>query len=161
MMKTYTDEALARAVYGIAAERMAQAGAEMPCSENVFAVLTAAKPDAVQYKEIAALSNADFLEAAYYLLLRRPLDAPSRTDWQSKLSLPETAFHTLVLKTVLHSAEYQLHRIPLTGCPLPLAEENGQNLIIAAQAMPERLVKMYQKMPRPMQKLAKKLAGKE
>ena len=58
-MKTYTDEALSRAVYGIAAERMQQAGAEMPCSEDVFAVLTAAQPDAVRYDEIAALGNAE------------------------------------------------------------------------------------------------------
>ena len=161
MMKTYTDDALARAVYGIAAERMQQAGAEMPCSENVFAILNAAQPDAVRYDEIAALGNADFLEAAYYLLLRRPLDAPSRADWQGKLAQPEPQFQTLVLKTILHSAEYQQHRVPLTGCPLPLAEESGQNLMIAAQAMPERLVRLYQKMPRPVQKLAKKLAGKE
>ena len=160
-MKTYTDEALSRAVYGIAAERMHQAGAEMPCSEDVFAVLTAAQPDAVRYDEIAALGNADFLEAAYYLLLRRPLDAPSRADWQGKLSEPAPQFQTLVLKTILHSAEYQRYRIPLTGCPLPLAEESGRNLMIAAQAMPERLVKMYQKMPRPMQKIARKIAGKE
>ena len=66
-----------------------------------------------------------------------------------------------MLTTILRSAEYQRNPVPLTGCPLPLMQEDGQNLLIAAQAMPERLVRLYQKMPRPVQKLAKKLAGKE
>lgn len=160
-MKTCTDDALSRKLYHIAAQRMQAAGAEMPCSEDVFAVLTAAAPDAVSYPDIAHLSNADFLEAAYLLLLGRPIDEPSRAAWQGSISLPEDDFRCAVLKTILRSAEYQRNRIPLTACPLPLAEDDGQNLLISAQAMPERLVRLYQKMPRPMQKLAKKFAGKE
>lgn len=160
-MKTYTDEALARAVYRIAAERMQAAGSEMPCSADAFAVISAAAPDAVSYPAMAALRNPDFLDAAYILLLGRAVDAPSAEAWQPQLSLPETVFRTNVLTTILRSAEYQRNPVPLTGCPLPLAAEDGQNLLIAAQAMPERLVRLYQKMPRPVQKLAKKLAGKE
>ena len=158
----YTDDALARRLYGIAAERMQTAGREMPCSEAVFSVLTAAAPDAVSYPALEQLNNSDFLEAAYLLLLGRPVDEPSRAVWQAQFSLPEQAFRTAVLKTIVTSAEYQKHRIPLRGCPLTLSEdEPDQNLLISAQAMPERLVKMYQHMPRPLQKLAKKIAGKE
>ena len=72
-MKTYTDDELARRLYGIAAERMQAANRQMPCSEAVFSVLTAAAPDAVSYPAMAQLGNADFLEAAYLLLLGRPL----------------------------------------------------------------------------------------
>lgn len=160
-MKTYTDDALARALYRLAAERMQAAGCEMPCSEAVFSVLTAASPEGVSYAALEQLENADFLDAAYLLLLERPIDAPARKAWQEQLSLPAPEFRTRVLTTILRSAEYQQHRIPLTGCPLPLAEDQGQNLLISAQALPERLVRMYQKMPRPMQQLAKKIAGKE
>lgn len=160
-MKTYTDDALARALYHLAAERMRAADCEMPCSEDVFAVLTAAAPDGIRYAELEQLENADFLEAAYLLLLERPIDEAARKSWQEQLGLPADDFRTRVLKTILRSAEYQLHRVPLCGCPLPLAEDQGQNLLISAQALPERLVRMYQKMPRPMQKLAKKIAGKE
>lgn len=160
-MKTYTDDALARELYRLAAERMHAADCEMPCSEDVFAVLTAAAPDGIPYAALAHLENADFLEAAYLLLLERPLDEAARKSWQEQLSLPAEDFRTRVLTTVLRSAEYQHHRVPLYGCPLPLAEDQGQNLLISAQALPERLVRMYQRMPRPMQKLAKKIAGKE
>ena len=65
------------------------------------------------------------------------------------------------MTTILRSAEYQRNPVPLTGCPLPLMQEDGQNLLIAAQAMPERLGRIYQNMPRFRQKLVKKIAGKE
>lgn len=160
-MKTYTDKALALAVYQIAAARMQAAGCEMPCSAEAFAVISAAAPDAADYSAMAALRNPDFLDAAYILLLGREVDAPAKASWQAQFGLPETVFRTNVLTTILRSAEYQRNPVPLTGCPLPLMQEDGQNLLIAAQAMPERLVRLYQKMPRPVQKLAKKLAGKE
>ena len=54
-MKTYTDEALALAVYQIAAARMQAAGCEMPCTAETFAVISAAAPDAVSYPAMAAL----------------------------------------------------------------------------------------------------------
>ena len=161
-MKNYTDDELARRLYGIAAERMQAANRQMPCSEAVFSVLTAAVPDAVSYPAMAQLGNADFLEAAYLLLLGRPLDDPSRGVWEAQLALPEPDFRTAVLKTIIQSAEYQKRRIPLTGCPLKLSDdEPDQNLLISSQAMPERLVRIYQRMPRFLQKLAKKIAGKE
>lgn len=161
-MKNYTDDELARRLYGLAAERMQAAGRQMPCSEAVFSVLTAAQPDAVSYPALAQLGNADFLEAAYLLLLGRPVDEPARGVWSAQYPLPAQDFRTAVLRTIIQSAEYQKHRIPLTGCPLTLSEdEPQQNLLISSQAMPERLVKIYQHMPRFMQKLAKKIAGKE
>ncbi len=160
-MKTYTDDALARTIYQLAAQRMQAAGKQMPCSEAVFSVMTGAAPDGVSYRQIGHLENADFLEAAYMLLLGRPLDEPSRKTWQSSLSLPKQALQTLVLKTIMQSGEYQKSRIPLTDCPFPLFEGEQKNLLISSQALPERLVRIYQKMPRFMQKLAKKAAGKE
>lgn len=160
-MKTYTDDALARAIYKIADARMQAAGEKMPCSENVFAVTAAAAPDAVQYAELAALENPDFLAAAYLRLLGRPVDPEAGKVWQSSLDLPQLEFQTQVLKTIVRSPEYQKIRIPLYGCPLPLSDEQQGNLLISAQAMPERLVRIYQKMPLPLRKLAKKIAGKE
>ena len=117
--------------------------------------------DGVSYRQIGHLENADFLEAAYLLLLGRPLDEPSRKTWQGSLSMPKQELQTLVLKTIMQSGEYQKSRISLTDCPFALFEGEQKNLLISSQALPERLVRMYQKMPRFMQKLAKKAAGKE
>ena len=162
MNQQYTTDELARALYRIAGERMQAAGRKMPCSEDAFSVLTAASPEGVRYQDMAGLSNADFLETAFLLLLGRPLDDTTRKAWRGNLALPESEFRALTLRTIVRSAEYAKHRTPLYGCPFPLAEDEPQgNLLISAAAMPERLVKMYQKMPRPMQKLAKKIAGKE
>ena len=160
-MKTYTDDALARTIYRIAEKRMQTAGQQMPCSEEVFSVMTNAAPDRVSYRQFGQLCNADFVEAAYMLLLGRPLDEPSRKTWESSLALPQQEFQMLVLKTILRSGEYQKNRIPLTDCPFPLFDGEQQNLLISSQAIPQRLVRFYQKMPRFMQKLAKKAAGKE
>lgn len=161
-MKTYSDDALARKLYGIAAERMQAAQRDMPCSDAVFSVLTAAAPDAVSYPAIAQLGNADFLDAAYLLLLDRPIDAPALALWQPQFELSTQDFQTAVLKTIIRSSEYQKHRIPLIGCPFTLADdEPQQNLLVSAQTLPPRLVRIYQRMPRFLQKLAKKIAGKE
>lgn len=161
-MKTYTDDALARRLYGIASERMQAAQRNMPCSEEVFSVLTAAAPDAVSYPAMAQLENPDFLDAAYLLLLGRPIDAPAQAAWQPQIELPTQAFRTAVLQTIIRSSEYQKNRIPLAGCPLTLAEdEPQQNLLVSTQTIPPRLVRIYQRMPRFLQKLAKKIAGKE
>lgn len=156
------DNDLALKMFRLAETRMQAAEREMPCSEAVFLVMTGAQPDAVSYRDIESLGNADFLEASYLLLLGRPLDEQAKVVWQESIALPKTEFHTAVLKTIIQSSEYQTQRMPLTDCPLQLAdEEKQQNVLVSAQVLPDRLVRMYQAMPRFMQKLAKKIAGKE
>lgn len=155
------DNDLALKLYRLAGTRMQAAERKMPCSEAVYLVMTGAQPDAVSYREIEHLSNEDFLEAAYLLLLGRPLDDQARIVWAESYVLPKTEFHTAVLKTIILSSEYQTQRMPLTECPYRLAEEEQQNVLVSTQVLPDRLVKMYQAMPRFMQKLAKKIAGKE
>ena len=154
----------AGALYAIAARRMAAAGSEMPCSAAVFTVLSQAEPEQVRYPLLAGLENADFLEAAFLLLLERPVDAETRAAWSRRYDLPRPQFQTAVLRSVLHSQEYTAHMFsrPLTGCPLPLTDANaGVRVQVAAQPMPERLLRIYRRMPGPMKRLAKKLAGKE
>lgn len=162
-MKTYTDDALARALYRLAAGRMQTAGAEMPCSEDVFAVQTTAAPDSVPYAAIAAFGNADFLASAYLLLLGRPIDPPALRAWEPQLALSAEDFQARVLKTILRSAEYRQMPAPpaLTDCPLPLDDAPEQKMPLTAQTMPKWLTAVYRKMPRPVQRLAKKLAGRE
>lgn len=154
----------AHALYAIAERRMTQAGAQMPCSAAVFAVLAQAEPDCVRYPLMRGLNNPDFLEAAFLLLLERPVDPDTKAAWSRQFDLPQTQFQTAVLRSVLHSPEYAAHIFsrPLIDCPLPLTDANmGVKVQVAAQPMPERLLRMYQKMPKPMKKLAKKIAGKE
>ena len=43
-MTDYSDDALARAIYGIADAKMAEHGKKLPVSEDVFSVLTALPP---------------------------------------------------------------------------------------------------------------------
>ena len=161
-MRTKLEGSLAKRLYQLTAARMDAASQEMPCSEAVFAVLTDARPDCVSYSAMAGLSNLDFLEAAFLLLLQRPVDDAAKKSWSAKLSLPRTEFQTAVLRAVLHAQEYQQHLRPLTGCPLPLADDAARiHVQVTAQPMPARLLRIYRKMPRPVQILAKKIAGKE
>lgn len=154
--------ALMHRIYQLADTRMQSAGGTMPCSEALFAALAVQAPDAVDYPALAALENADFLEAAFLLLLTRPVDEGTKNAWQPRIAgLQKEEFQTAVLRSVLRSAEYQQHQIPLLRCPLPVTEATPQiSVQVAPQQMPERLVRVYRKLPAPMKKLAKKLAGK-
>ncbi|MCQ2417357.1 MAG: hypothetical protein MJ071_06060 [Oscillospiraceae bacterium] len=160
-MKSYIDQELACALYRLAEQRMQAADRSMPCSEEVYLLLTTATPGIVSYRDMQHLSNPDFLEASYLLLLNRPLDEPARQVWEQNYDLPKEAFHAAVLKTIIQSGEYQHIRTSVTECPLQLCDEEQKNMLVASQALPERLVRLYQSMPRPLQKLAKKIAGKE
>jgi len=149
-------------IYRLADERIRAAGSEMPCSEQLFSALAAVTPGTFDYPLFAGLSNEDFLSAAFLLLLERPLDDGTRAAWQERiLTLPAEKFHTMALRSVLRSAEYRQHQVLLVRCPLEITEDAAQiNVQIAPQQMPERLVRVYRKLPAPMKKLAKKLAGK-
>lgn len=161
-MTKYTDDALARAIYGIADAKMTEIGKKLPVSEDVFSVMTAASPEYVSYAQMESLGNEDFLETAFLLLLGRPIDEGAKNAWQGNLALPKEAFQTAVLNSVLGSPEYQRQNIMLRGCPLPVTLEEPQvTVCVVNQGMPDRLVRIYQKLPKPLQKLAKKIAGKE
>ncbi len=158
-----TPEALRSRIYKLAESRIEAARAKMPCSAALFEALAAQRPDSVDYTLLKDLDNRDFIEAVFSLLLGRPLDDATRAAWQDRTdSMPQEQFRTAVLRSVLRSAEYQRRMTPLCRCPLPVAEESGQiNVQVAPQQMPDRLMRVYRKLPAPMKKLAKKLAGKE
>lgn len=157
-----TAQALRSRIYRLAEERIEAAEGKMPCSAALFEALAAQRPDAADYALLADLNNADFLEAAFLLLLCRPVDDGTKAAWQPRTeSLAPAEFQTAVLRSVLRSAEYQQHQIPLLHCPLPVTDSTPQIQVqVAAAQMPDRLVRVYRKLPAPMKRLAKKIAGK-
>ena len=161
MMKQSAQELRSR-IYRLAAERIEAAQGLMPCSEALFEALAAQRPDAADYALLSGLDNADFLEAVFLLLLCRPLDDSTKSAWQPRTeTLAAGEFQTAVLRSVLRSAEYQQHQIPLLHCPLPVTDAAPQiSVQVAPQQMPDRLVRLYRKLPAPMKRLAKKIAGK-
>lgn len=160
-MTDYSDDALARAIYGIADAKMAEHGKKLPVSEDVFSVLTAATPDGVSYPAMKPLGNEDFLDTAFLLLLGRPIDDSTKSAWKGNFPLPKEQFQTAVLNSILGSAEYQRNCIPLRDCPLAVSLPTPQlTVCVVNQGMPDRLVRVYQKLPQPLRKVAKKIAGK-
>ena len=160
-MTARQDELLSR-IYRLADTRIQAAGSEMPCSEALFRAMAAQTPGIFDYSLVSGLCNEDFLAAAFLGLLERPLDDNTKTAWQDRCrEMPAETFQTAALRSVLHSAEYRQHQVKLTGCPLPVTDR-GQSVSvqISGQQMPDKLVRMYRRLPRPMQKLAKKIAGK-
>ena len=104
-----TPEALRSRIYKLAESRIEAAGAKMPCSAALFEALAAQRPDSVDYTLLKDLDNRDFIEAAFSLLLGRPLDDATRAAWQDRTdSMPQEQFRTAVLRSVLRSPEYQL-----------------------------------------------------
>ncbi len=156
-----SDAALLRSVYGIAAQNMQAAGKEMPCAEEMFLTLSMVDPEGTSYRQLEHLNNAEFLEAAYMLLLGRPIDPGAKAARQSQLDMEQTAFRTMLLKAILHSEEYRMHGIPLRDCPLPIAENGlAVTVNVSGPAVPERVMRLYHAMPQPLKKIAKKIAGR-
>lgn len=161
-MKIYSDREMAQAIFSAADARLREAGEASLCSRAVFCVLAAASPDTISYPLFDGLSNEDFLQSVYLTMLHRPIDDAAKTVWASRLHEPQWRFRTALLNTVLASKEYRNHPIPLTDCPLPLDVHAPQlTVYVASQGLPQRLVRIYQRLPRSLQRVAKRIAGKE
>ena len=153
-------EQLARAIYRTAAENMYAAGRKMPCTEDVFAVLTDAHPCFADYGALRGLTNSEFVQAAFVLLLQRPLDEQTAAYWQRQAFRHPRAFQTAVLRTILSSAEYRQRGIPLLHCALPVAaspQTGGAEISLPFSAY---LRRMYRRMPAPVRGLIRRAAGR-
>lgn len=161
-MKTYSDREMAKAIFAVADARLQQAGEQPICSQAVFCALASAAPDVISYTLFDDLSNEDVLQAGYLLLLRRPVDAAALAVWSTRYDESPQVFRTALFNSLLSSQEYRSRPIPLSDCPLPLAVTAPQlTLYMANGGLPRRLVRIYQKLPRSLQRVAKRIAGKE
>ncbi len=161
-MNDHTPDTLLRSVYRIADSRLRAAGEASVCTEDIFCALAASAPDTVSYTQLAGLSNADFLQAVYLTLLGRPVDAGALHRWRQHLQEPQEVFRTALLCSVLASPEYRSRSVLLTDCPLPLASLAPQLTVAASvQGLPPRLIRLYRMLPPFLQRLAKRIAGKE
>ncbi|MGN0647555.1 MAG: hypothetical protein ACI4J3_02860 [Oscillospiraceae bacterium] len=149
-------------IYRLAAARLYAANMQPACSEDVFAVLAAIAPDRVSYGLFEELCNEDFLHAVYYALLGRAIDSAALHRWKMQFHLSRTQFRTAVLHTVLTSPEYRMRSLPLTDCPLPIPATGPQvTITTGVQGLPPRLVRIYRALPPFLQRMAKRIAGKE
>ncbi len=149
-------------IYRLAAARLYAADMQPICTEGVFSVLAAIAPDHVSYALFDGLCNEDFLHAVYYALLGRAIDTAALHRWQAQFALPEEQFRTAVLQSLLASPEYKIRSLPLMGCPLTVAGTAPQvTVTTAVQGLPPRLVRIYHALPPFLQRLAKRIAGKE
>ena len=113
MRKRYSDAVLGQKIYQIVAERMKAADMPMHCSENVFICkLSAAKSGTASYSMLEHLDNEEFLEAAYQMLLMRPVDEEGRGTYSEYFDLPKEEFRNRLLHDILHSEEYSQKMIP-------------------------------------------------
>lgn len=161
-MNDHTQDTLLRAVYRIADSRLQAAGEASLCTENVFCALAASAPDKVSYTQLAEFSNEDFLQAVYLTLLGRPVDTGALHRWRQHLQEPKEVFRSALLHSVLASPEYRSRSVLLTDCPLPVASAVPQLTVAASvQGLPPRLIRLYRMLPPFLQRLAKRIAGKE
>lgn len=149
-------------IYRLAATRLYAADMQPACTEGVFTVLASLAPDHVSYTLFEGLCNEDFLHAVYYALLGRAIDPAALQHWQMQYHLPKEQFRTAVLHTVLVSPEYKIRSLPLTDCSLPVVSVAPQiTITTAVQGLPPRLVRIYRALPPFLQRMAKRIAGKE
>ena len=149
-------EALARRLFRIAEENLHAAGGDMPCTEDVFAVLTDANPDCADYGRLRGLSNPEFVQAVFALLLKRPLDRQTARFWQTQYGRSPHDFQTAVLQAVLGSAEYRKKGIPLLHCDLPVRVQ--EHAAACRLPFPAGLRRLSRRLPAPVRRLVQNAA---
>ena len=91
--------------------------------------------------------------------------ASSVSQWVKNLAglqEPQEVFRSALLHSVLASPEYRSRLVLLTDCPLPVASAVPQLTVAASvQGLPPRLIRLYRMLPPFLQRLAKRIAGKE
>jgi hypothetical protein len=157
-----TDQELYAAIYDQTQSRMQRAGLSIPDKEDTL-LLAECPPCIADGTELAAEpDNIRFLHKAFLLLLRRPIDLNTLEVLRAQTEQPVDDFRTGVITGIKSSEEFVLSRCILRNnpytdsTPCSAIPVSGR---FSSVTLPERLLRIYRKMPAPMKKAAKKILG--
>lgn len=156
-----TDSDIYAAVYDTVSEHMQNAGGELACSKNTFLTWATAAPVEVDLLDLAGEEdNREFLDKAYLLLLRRMVDKDAVEHWEPRLEEPPREFQTNVVRTIINSPEFAPAHVRVRNNLYSThAAYLGRPRVGGPVAVPERLLRIYHKLPEPVKKAARKLMG--
>lgn len=157
------DQEMYAAIFDIVEGRMQDAGMEFPIDRECCAGLALQPPGST---DVLALSyeqdNVLFLKKAYITMLSRNIDPGSLEAWKDRTALPREEFQAMVVNGLKASEEflqagYRLENDLYADESLFAGSPAGSGA--GGVTLPEKLMKMYRKMPSPLKKAAKKILG--
>ena len=155
------DNQVYAAIYDQVVHTLADAGQEFPYTKEVFLHTIEDEPDSVDILELShQKDNAQFLEEAYSRILKRTIDENALQAWNSSLVLPPEEFQALVVHTIVSSEEFNAAHMRVYNNIYPLRTAfTGAPPAGSPVTIPEKLMRIYRKMPAPMKKAARKMMG--
>ena len=160
-----TDIEMYASLYDIVEQRMQDTGKTLTdtAPKDCCLLLAECPPDRADALPLCSETDrVQFLHKAYYLLLRRPIDAGTLRTLSAQTEMPDDDFRRNVFNSIKGSEEFALSRCILQNDPYadntPYAGASIHSRA-ASITLPERLLRLYRKMPAPMKKAAKKLLG--
>ena len=157
------DQEMYAAIFDIVEERMQEAGMEFAIDKECCTALALQPPDCT---DVLALSyeedNVLFLKKAYLAMLSRNIDPGALEAWAERTDLPREEFQAMVISGLKGSEEflqagYRLENDLYADESLFAGSPAGTGA--GGVTLPEKLMKMYRKMPSPLKKAAKKILG--
>ena len=158
-----TDKDMYAAIYDIVAEQMQAAGGELAFDKASCADLALQAPDRTDVLELSyEEDNLQFLKKAYLTMLARQIDPGALEAWSERAALPREEFQASVVTALKGSDEFFLAQYRLEN-NLYADHSLYAGTPVGAGAsritLPEKLMRMYRKMPTPLKKAAKKILG--
>jgi hypothetical protein len=152
------------ALYDITDENMTKAGKKLDTSRELVLSLAAIKPGTVDILKLSRERNNDtFLKKAYIFMLNRQVDPYAVKVWKSQYKLPPEEFQHNVVSTIKNSQEFFNNQVRMFNNIYSENTSFGGSLSgigrSAGITVPERLMKVYRKMPPFVKNAAKKVLG--
>ena len=156
------DQELYGAIFDIVEQNMQKAGKTWEleracCVESASGTPGEADVLRLSYEE----DNLLFLKKAYLMMLGRAVDPAALEAWKERAGLPREEFQAAVVNGLKESQEFfqaqirltnNIYADPSTYPGTPVSAGSGITL-------PERLLRVYRKMPVPLRNAAKKILG--
>ena len=157
------DQEMYSSIYDIVQKNAEAAGSDLETSKDCFLCITASEPSRVDVLKLSEeKDNMAFLSKAYISMLKRIVDPAALDSWKLSADLDPEVFQLHCVNGLKLSEEFFLTHVrlenniyatnnPVTGAP---AATPG-----AGVAIPEKLLRMYHKMPDFMKKAARRVMG--
>ena len=158
------DKDIYSSIYDIVDGNMKNAGQSLHTPKEVTLASAFAVPGKVDILKLSRERNNElFLRKAYQLMLCRPIDKAALKAWRSNYALPTEEFQQTVVYGLKNSEEFYINQVRIYNNIY--SENNGYGGDIscigrpAGITVPERMLKIYRKMPGFMKNAAKKIMG--
>ena len=151
-------------LYDIVDENMTNAGQKLQTSKELVMSLAASKPGSVDILKLSRERNNDtFVKKAFIFMLNRQIDGTALRVWKTHYKLPPEEFQRRVIASIKESDEFFKNQVKMYNNIYSENTSFGGSLAgigrSAGITVPERMMKIYRKMPLFMRNAAKIVLG--